>query len=203
MSIKSFLVNYIDFTKLQVLSSAFHVALLHQAVKLGANIKEIPVDFIDRKYGESKLGFNDIIEFIFNAWWIRLNSQEVFFKYGIVGLSGVLINLGLFSLFLFSGVNKYIASLFAIGFSIIWNFVFNHYWTFTERKAGIRNKIKGLRFNLLSSVSLTLSFLTFFALCMLFPQKSLYINQFISIFPAILVNYFLDTYWTFKGETNA
>jgi hypothetical protein len=42
------------------------VALLHAAVVEGAEIREIPVDFIERAHGKSKLGLSDIIEFVIN-----------------------------------------------------------------------------------------------------------------------------------------
>ena len=67
--------------------------MLHAAVKEGGKIREIPVDFVDRKQGESKLRLSDIIEFALNVWWIRLQNSRTFIKFAIVGASGVLVNL--------------------------------------------------------------------------------------------------------------
>ena len=99
-AIRTTLLKQISFDDLRVQGYAFQVALLHEAVSLGAVVKEVPVDFIDRTEGESKLGISDIIEFVLNAWWIRLHSSRTFIKFAIVGLSGVIVNLGVFKLLL-------------------------------------------------------------------------------------------------------
>jgi dolichol-phosphate mannosyltransferase len=156
------------------------------------------VDFIDRTAGESKLGISDIIEFIVNAWWIRLHSSKTFIKFAVVGLSGVIVNLGIFTLLLQANVNKYIASPISIEVSIITNFLLNNYWTFRSRKSHDRLRIKGLKFNAVSLVSLGVSYTTFVILSVLFPETAPAVHQLIGIAPAMLINYFLNSYWTFK-----
>ena len=73
-AIRASILRQIDFGALRVKGYAFQVALLHQAVTLGAVVKEVPVHFVDRKQGQSKLGLADIVEFVVNAWWIRLRA---------------------------------------------------------------------------------------------------------------------------------
>jgi dolichol-phosphate mannosyltransferase len=197
-AIRSSLLRRIDFNDLRVQGYAFQVALLHAAVEQGGKIREIPVNFIDRKKGESKLRFSDILEFAFNVWWIRLQSSRTFIKFAIVGTSGVLVNLGFFTLFLMLEINKYIASPIAIELSIIWNFLLNNYWTFRWRKTSSRTRIRGLKFNLVSILALGLSYGTFVILSIAFPDIMPQIHQLIGIVPATLVNYFLNTYWTFR-----
>ena len=197
-AIRASLLRRIDFSELRVQGYAFQVALLHAALEEGGKIREIPVDFIDRKQGESKLRFSDIIEFAINVWGIRLQSSKTFIKFAIVGASGVLVNLGFFTLFLMMEINKYIASPIAIELSIIWNFLLNNYWTFRWRKTGSRTRIRGLKFNLVSVISLGVSYGTFVALSSAFPDTMPQIHQLIGIVPATLVNYFLNSYWTFR-----
>ena len=197
-AIKTSLLRKVVFDDLGVQGYAFQVALLHKAVSLGAKIKEVPVDFIDRTEGESKLGISDIIEFIVNAWWIRLHSSKTFIKFAIVGLSGVIVNLGVFTLLLQSNVNKYVASPISIEVSIITNFLLNNYWTFRWRKSADLVRIKGLKFNMVSLVSLGVSYTTFVVLSVLFPETPPTVHQLIGIAPAMLINYFLNSYWTFK-----
>lgn len=84
-AIRSSLLRDINFNELRVQEYAFQIALLHQVLTLGAKIREAPVDFIDRVEGDSKLGLSDIIEFLINAWWIRLSGTRTFIKFGIVG----------------------------------------------------------------------------------------------------------------------
>jgi len=173
--------------------------LLHAAVVERARIKEIPVDFTDRQQGESKLGLSDIIEFLLNAWWIRFQSAWTFIKFGIVGASGVLVNLGFFTLFLAVGVDKYVASPCAIELSIVWNFLLHNYWTFRWRKTKDRMRLKGLKFNLVSCLAMSVSYGTFVALSFAFPHVTPYAHQLVSIVPTTLINYFLNSYWTFRN----
>jgi dolichol-phosphate mannosyltransferase len=172
--------------------------LLHAAVVQRAKVVEVPVDFIDRTVGQSKLGLRDIVEFILNAWWIRFQSSKTFIKFAIVGATGVAVNLGFFTLFLWAGMNKYLASPIAIELSIITNFLLNNYWTFRWRKTRDRVRVKGLKFNVVSFAALGVSYGTFVALSFLFPDVAPQIHQLAGIVPATLVNYFLNSYWTFK-----
>jgi len=197
-AIRTSLLRKTGLSDLGVQGYAFQVALLHEAILNDAIVKEIPVDFVDRVRGTSKLGLRDISEFILNAWWIRFQRSITFFKFAMVGLSGVVVNLGTFSLLLMAGVNKFLASPVAIEVSIVWNFLLNNYWTFQERDTVHGVRMKGLKFNVVSVLSLTLSYSTFLLLSYLFPHAPPQIPQLAGIVPATLVNYFLNSYWTFK-----
>jgi dolichol-phosphate mannosyltransferase len=174
------------------------VALLHAAIVKGAKVREIPVDFIDREHGESKLGLSDVIEFVLNVWWVRYQSSKTFIKFGLVGLSGVVVNLGVFTLLMMMGLNRYIASPLAIEVSIIWNFLLNNYWTFRWRKTKDRVRIKGIKFNLVSLVALAVSYSTFLLISFAYPELPPQVPQLIGVLPAMLVNYLLNSRWTFK-----
>ena len=198
-AISATILRQIDFAALRVKGYAFQVALLHQAVTLGARVEEVPVNFVDRKLGSSKLGLRDIIEFILNAWWIRLRALRTFIRFALVGASGTLVNLGAFDLLLHTGLNKFVSSPLAIEVSIVWNFFLNNSWTFGDRKTRDRTSIRGLKFNLVSLVSLGVSFTTFVALSLLAPRLSPLLSQLAGIIPAVFVNYFLNSYWTFRS----
>jgi dolichol-phosphate mannosyltransferase len=196
--IRASVIRRIDLQRLRVQGYAFQIALLHAAVVSGARVVELPVDFVDRTIGESKLGLKDIVEFLASAAWIRFQSSRVFLKFCIVGASGVLVNLGIFSALLAFGVNKYVASPVAIQCSIITNFLGNNYWTFRRRELLGRVHARGLQFNVVSIVALAISYLTFVGLSHAFPRTAPQIHQFLGIVPATLVNYFLNSYWTFR-----
>ena len=197
-AIRTSVLRRIDFAKLGVQGYAFQVALLHAVTVEKARIVEVPVNFIDRCYGDSKLGLRDIVEFVANAWWIRFESSKTFIKFLAVGAAGVAVNLGFFTLLLSLGLNKFVASPISIEISIISNFLFNNYWTFRDRNTKDKTRIKGLKFNTVSLLSLILSYGTFVSLSLFFPDVQPQVHQFIGIIPATLINYFLNSYWTFK-----
>jgi dolichol-phosphate mannosyltransferase len=106
--------------------------------------KEIPFEFVDREIGSSKLKVKTIIEYAQQVLDITAHSfthhesaawreWKRVFKFGIVGISGIVVNLGiLFILVEFFAINKDVASPIAIEFSILNNFIWNDLWTFSS-----------------------------------------------------------------------
>jgi dolichol-phosphate mannosyltransferase len=201
-AIKADVLRRMEMQNFRVQGYAFQIALLHAAIVGGAEVVELPVEFVERTVGKSKLGVKDIIEFFRSAAWIRFQSSKVFLKFCITGASGVLVNLGIFTALLAAGVNKFLASPIAIQVSIITNFLVNNYWTFRRRTLAGPVHARGLRFNLVSFLSLAISYLTFVVLSRAFPTVAPQIAQVIGIIPATLVNYFLNSYWTFRDAAS-
>lgn len=199
-AIRTNTLRQIDFDNLRVQGYAFQVALLHAAKNCGAKIIEVPVDFIDRTYGDSKLGLKDIIEFILNAWWIRYDSSKTFLKFLSIGALGIVVNLAIFTGLLALGLNKFIASPIAIGGSILSNFFFNDASSAICRIKNNRSSAESFRLYAASLLPLIVSYVTFVGLSFWLPAVPPQIHQLISIIPATLVNYFLNSYWTFKHE---
>ena len=189
-----------DVKDIRVQGYAFQIALLHRLIQSGARVVEEPIYFRDRERGQTKLGIRDLIEFFYSVWWLRVAGYRTFLKFSLVGLSGVLVNLGSFELALGLGVHKFLASPIAIELSIISNFLLNNYWTFADRAMTSRRRIRGLKYNLVSLTTLALSFATFVLLSMLFPEAPPVVLQGCGIIPATICNYLLNSYWTFRAE---
>ena len=199
-AIRASIINKIEPDTLKVKGYAFQISLLHEAILNHAVVREIPVEFVDRKRGETKLGLSDIIEFMMNAWWIRFERSKTFIKFAVVGATGVVVNLVSFTILMNMGLNKFIASPAAIELSIISNFLFNNFWTFAHRDADEKIHIKGLKFNIVSFAALGVSFSTFLLMSMINPGGVPQIHQAAGIVPATAINYFLNSYWTFKDR---
>lgn len=197
-AIRGSLLRQIDLDGLRVQGYAFQVSLLHEAVIRKAKIREIPVEFVERSVGYSKLGLRDIIEFLINACWIRFRNSRTLIKFAMVGLTGVVVNLTVFTSLLMLGVNKYLASPIAIQVSIITNFLANNYWTFRWRRTTDTLQIKGLKFNVVSLLALLISYVTFLAVSAIFPHLAPQVPQLIGIVPAMIFNYWVNSYWTFR-----
>jgi dolichol-phosphate mannosyltransferase len=133
-----------------------------------------------------------------NVWILRFLSLKTFLKFAVVGATGVIVNLGFFTLFLALGLNKFIASPIAIELSIISNFLLNNYWTFGDRKTKDRVRVKGVKYNLVSILALFVSFSTFVLLSFVLPDAPPQLHQLIAIVPATVVNYLINSNWTFS-----
>jgi dolichol-phosphate mannosyltransferase len=195
--IRASIIKKINIKNIHSNGYCFQIEILHKAIRNGARVKEIPVHFVDRKVGKSKLGLSDILEFLVAVWKIRLNDSATFIKFCIVGLTGVGVNLGLLALLLAFDINKYVASPVAIQSSIVTNFFFNNSWTFRKRGL-ISAAVKAVRFNLVALLALGFSY-GVFVLLSIFTTLHPLLAQAVGIVPAVFINYFLNLYWTW-GE---
>ena len=176
----------------------FQVVLLHRLIHAGARVVEEPIHFRDREHGQTKLGAGSILEFFYSIWWLRLMSHRTLVKYGLTGLVGALINLGSFQVLIELGLHKFLASPIATELSIVSNFLMNNYWTFADRTMLGSKRIRGLKYNLVALATLAVSYATFVALSILFPHASPVLLQACGIAPAAALNYFMNSYWTFR-----
>ncbi len=197
-AIRASIVKKIDLDALKVRGYAFQISLLYEAILNHAKVREIPVEFVDRKRGETKLGLSDIVEFMLNAWWIRFERSKTFLRFSAVGASGVVVNLVSFTQLMSMGLSKFIASPLAIELSIITNFLLNNFYTFRNRDTDDKIHIRGVKFNIVSFASLGVSYATFVVLSRIDPFGIPQIHQAAGILPATFINYFLNSYWTFK-----
>ena len=187
-----------DPARIRVKGYAFQIALLHRLVHAGARIVEEGIHFREREHGRTKLGIRDLVEFLCHVGWLGFASPGTFPKFALTGLSGVFVNLGSFQLLLDLGVHKLLASPIAIELSIVSNFLINNYWTFGDRVMVGRKRIRGLKYHLVSLGSLALSYGTFAALSALLPEAPPVLLQGCAIPPAMLLNFFLSSCWTFR-----
>jgi dolichol-phosphate mannosyltransferase len=199
-AIRAEVLRGIGLNRIKTQGYAFQVALLHAALRRGAKVVEIPVDFVDRDHGSSKLGLTDILEFIGYAGWLRLRDTETFIKFAVVGLSGVMVNLGSFTMLLALHLSHYLASPLAVELAIVSNFLFNDGWTFRRRKPRDGAWKRAMKFNGVSLVALVVSYATFLLLEKVAPHHLLQLYQLAGIIPATFINYALNSGWTFADK---
>jgi dolichol-phosphate mannosyltransferase len=132
----------------------FQIAFLDFAIKNGAKIAEIPNNFIDRKYGKSKIYF---LQYIFQILFY-IFQYSTFVKFVIVGLLGFAIDFAFAYLFINKfKIAKTAANMLSAELAIILNFLLNNFWSFKEKKivgGFFAYLIKFITFNLVSSGSI-------------------------------------------------
>lgn len=115
----------------------FQVAFLYYSFKTGAKITEVPIDFIDRKYGKSKIApLRYITALLFYVTKMRIQQLWArFAKFLVVGGFGFIINAVMLRVlvenFRWAPVP---ANLLGAAMAIFSNFNGNNLWTFQERK---------------------------------------------------------------------
>lgn len=72
---RSDVLQNLDFSKIKSTGYAFQIELTYKAWRKGFRVHEIPIIFIDRVYGESKLSKKIMWEATFLVWKLRIGSM--------------------------------------------------------------------------------------------------------------------------------
>jgi len=136
----------------------FQIGFLHQTLRRGFKISEVPFDFKDRVVGKSKIG----PEYIKNTllFLMKVRIQEILqmrlFKFAVVGSIGAvtqLVSLQLWRLIL----PFQLAFFAAIETAVVANFILSNLWTFADRKLKAKEvPASFLKFNLSSGGSIAI-----------------------------------------------
>ncbi len=80
-AIRTDILKKVNLDKLNANGYSFQMNILFECTNAGAKVSEIPIDFIDRTKGKSKLGLYDILEFMVNSFALRLKLiKKIFIK---------------------------------------------------------------------------------------------------------------------------
>jgi len=172
------------------------------------DIAEVGYVFQERESGDSKVTWKQYIEYIGHL--VRLRSQgrisrirqkwpmRRFIRYGIVGFSGVLVDMALLYLFYQSaGLGLVVSKVVAAEAAILSNFLWNDAWTFADKarqQPGWGNRFRRLlKFNAICLSGLILNVLllqVFFDV--IFAQTLPYLSNFITILLVAVWNFWLN-----------
>ena len=117
-------------------------------------VEEIPYTFVERKWGGSKLGPRQYLEFVTHLVCLSWGTGELkrLFKYCVVGFSGVFVNMGILVALVSAGINYLKVGVLAVEAAIVTNFLLNEFWSFVDlskRRRGLKARlIRFLNFNL-------------------------------------------------------
>lgn len=134
----------------------FQIGFLHNALKLGYKVAEVPFHFVDRTVGVSKLGpeyLKNVLLYILKYRWQSIVTHRIF-KFVVVGGLGSLVQL--LSLALWRRVMPYQFAFFtAIECAVVSNFLLNNLWTFADKQIELHSMPgKFVQFNLASAGSI-------------------------------------------------
>lgn len=135
---------------------------------VGSRVEEVPYTFTGREAGESKASLGTGLAFVRHVLLLLLEVPEVgrFWKFALVGASGVGIYLGLLWLLVTElGLHYSLAWVLAAEAAVLSNFTLNRNFTWFERRADRHGVIyEAAKYHVASAVSVGANGLTFFAL---------------------------------------
>ena len=190
------------------LSPTGYKILLEVLVKGKATeVAEVPYIFKVRERGTSNLTSGEGIRYLKHL--TRLTGLQAgamrFLKFGLVGLSGVLVNEGLLWLLTENlGLYYLLSAAIAVETAIITNFILNDIWTFRDRRtSGNRSLLgRGLKFNLVSLGGLGINIAILWTVTEVVGISYL-ISNLIGIAGATLWNYTINTLWTWRAKPSS
>ena len=179
--------NSLDYIK-NYSGYVFQIALLDFALKNNALIAETPIQFEERKWGNSKINAFQYITQTF--FYIFLNSS--FIKFIIVGIVGFIIDFSIsFLLIEFFQKPVWVSTLISTETAILSNFLLNNFWSFSYKKVknNFNSYLKNLiKFNILSSGSIIIQAL-FIQICVFIFGKELWLLYKILVIILIIIPY--------------
>ena len=126
-------------------------------------------------------------------------ERDRFFKFGLVGASGVFVNNGLLWLLVeYSSLPFYLCSIFAIEISILSNFALNDLWTWRDRREGAFIS-RLFRYNIstaFSSLFINITVLLFLKEWLGVPYL---LANLVGIGCSVVFNFLINSVWTY-GE---
>lgn len=163
-------------------------------------VAEVPYTFQDRRGGDSKLGAGVIGDYLRHVGGLAVDHPENrrLVKFGLVGLSGVVVNLLLlYVLHGRLGLHDLVAVPIAVETSILTNFLLNDRFTFHDRQHGhvLRRLAK---FNAVSLVALLVNLVTYTLLAKGMGMHYL-VAEAVAILVAFGANYTGNLHWTYGG----
>lgn len=179
----------------------FQVALLDNAIKMGARVEEIPIHFIDRTEGVSKI---NSAQYILHTFMYVLTKSS-FIKFVIVGVLGFVVDFGISYLFIekfYSAI--WLSTLISTESAIISNFLLNNYWSFAHKKLeGSKHSFiwNFAKFNIISSGSILIQTVGVSLLSHYFGKEWWYIYKVLIIaFVIIPYSYILYNKFVWKEK---
>ncbi len=164
------------------------------------NIKEIPITFTNRVEGKSKAGTKEILYYLQNlAGYLphKKNVIKEFVKFGVVGVTGTLVNIAiLYLLTEKAGIYYIISAIFSFIVAMSSNFILNKIWTFRENiKLEIGKKY--FQFGLVSVSALLVNLLFLYIFTEIFGIYYI-LSQILAIGIALIINFIGNKIWTFS-----
>jgi len=120
---------------------AYKLHLYYALHKSGVKIVELPIEFVEREKGKSKITKKTLQESMRVVLTLRYRENEKFFKVCVIGLIGFVIQSTGFNILRLTGMEPWWANTIAVEFAIISNYLLNNFWTFSAQRIGLKELI--------------------------------------------------------------
>ena len=131
---KTSVLKKIDLDNLLSNNFAYKMQILHDVVKTEAKVVEVPIKFLEREVGSSKISQKDQFESFYVVLRLGIYSRKRFIKFLFTGGTGFLLQLLTVYILVHIGVIQFVAAMVGGEVAILSNFLINNLWTFGDTK---------------------------------------------------------------------
>jgi dolichol-phosphate mannosyltransferase len=186
---------------------SFQIEMKYRAYRAGCAIVEIPIVFVDRKEGKSKMSKRIFFEALINVWQIKGIAKKtsllsVFIKFALTGGLGTVTNLLLFFIFAdLLNIPEIPVSIGCFLIAVTQNYLINHRWSFGYYTANKRPSVKKwLEFTAGSLAGLAVNVFVMRAVLVHFLLPYKFIAQGLGIAAGMIINFAIANFIIFKKE---
>jgi dolichol-phosphate mannosyltransferase len=100
-------------------------------------VSEVPIHFVDRVHGESKLTFSEQIKYLRHLrrlYQHKFKTKAEFFQFALVGSSGFIVDLAVYLILQMFGMSHTVARAISFWPAATWNWMLNRVMTFSHRE---------------------------------------------------------------------
>ncbi len=174
---------------------------LELIVKCGLeNVGEIPIRFLDRRYGQSKLTLKEQLQYLQHLRRLYMHRFKYFSaaaQFAAVGTSGVVVNLAALTLALWAGLHPSLAVASGIGLSLVSNFLLNRRFTFSYARKGSAGK-QFLGFLGASAAGMVVNYVLTMVVASRAPALPLQVAALCGIAGGMTLNYAVNQFMVFR-----
>ncbi len=129
----------LDIDNLMAAGYAFQVEMIYLAKEKGAKVVEVPIIFVDRRAGESKIS-GELTKSAKIVWQLFLRRRIVrqAAKFIGIGLLNTFVDGGiLYGLVTFADLDKIVARVISSSIALVSSYILNRLWTFQSKSRAI------------------------------------------------------------------
>jgi glycosyltransferase involved in cell wall biosynthesis len=158
-------------------------------------VSEMPIHFGHRLAGESKASLLETIRFSRLLLRLRLEANQSFIRFLVVGVSGLFVNSLILAAFTeFAGLYYLVSAVVATQASTLWNFGLTEAWVFGKRKSERPFLIRLVGYLFMNNLLLLLR-APLLALMVSKLGIHYLISNLVSLFSLMLIRYFIADKW--------
>jgi len=165
-------------------------------------VTEVPIHFVDRVHGESKLTFKEQLKYLRHLrrlYQYKFQTKAEFFQFAMVGGSGFLVDLAGYLLLKMFGLPHTVARAISFWPAVTWNWMLNRVITFSHREKTKKTTQWGA-FASSSLIGFTVNYGTYYTLTEYVPffEKHMILALIIGVIMGMGFNFSISNLFIFK-----